>query len=208
MESFKLMIKTIIAGIIAQGDARAAADKATIVKLSADAQTLTEKLAAVESELGASKATIIEVSAKAQTLADKVAELQQALDSVPDAISSSLMAQAAEQAIALNELTSELESEFGTPKALEAAVELAAAINSDSSAMEVEANPTPFADAVAVAVIDSPIIETPSIVAEDQSIGTSTETPAEVTEAAVEAVVEAAAVATEAIEIAEEIAAE
>jgi hypothetical protein len=94
-----------------------------------------------------------------------VDQLQAALSASQDAASKALASQAADQASALDSLSSELQATF---------------------------NPTPVADAVAVAVEESPVIETPAIVEAAQTLEEPVATEVAVVEAAVEAIAAAA----------------
>jgi chromosome segregation ATPase len=201
-------VREIMTKAIASADARAKLSNAAMKTLSDDNQRLADALAKSEAKEKESAETIARLSDDCGVLRQTVDAMAEALANAEAEKVAALAEQAKTQAAELDEFSSSLAVEFGEHTELAEAISIANEMNETTSQMVAEANPTPFADAVAVAVIDSPIIDTPEIVAADQSIGTSTETPAEVTEAAIEAVVEAAAVATEAIEMADEIAAE
>ena len=130
---FKIFVITLINSIISKGDDRAAKDAATIAKLSADANELR----------------------------GTVKELQAALAASEDAAAKALANQAADQAVALDALSTELEETF---------------------------NPTPVADAVAEVVKDAPEVVTPPVVEAAETIGEAVVTPPAVAEAAVEAI--------------------
>lgn len=132
---FKTFVITLITSIITKGDDRAAKDAATIAKLSADANELR----------------------------GTVKELQAALATSQDTAAKALVNQAADQAVALDALSTELEETF---------------------------NPSPTADAVAEVVKESPEVVTPPVVEAAETIGDSLPTAPEVTAAAVEAIAE------------------
>lgn len=130
---FKIFVITLINSIISKGDDRAAKDAATIAKLSADAAELRGTVEQLKAELASSQ----ESAAKA------------------------LVNQAADQAAALDSLSTELEQTF---------------------------NPTPVADAVSEAVADAPEVVTPPAVEAAATIGEAVATPPEVVAEAVEAI--------------------
>lgn len=130
---FKTFVITLITSIITKGDDRAAKDAATIAKLSADANELR----------------------------GTVKELQSALATSQDTGAKALVNLAADQAVALDALSTELEETF---------------------------NPTPTADAVAEVVKESPEVATPPLVQGVLTINSATPTPPVVTEAAVAAI--------------------
>lgn len=130
---FKTFVITLINSIITKGDDRAAKDAATIAQLSADANEL--------------RGTVKELQAK---LADS-----------QDTGAKALVNLAADQAVALDTLSTELEETF---------------------------NPTPTADAVAEVVKESPEVVTPPAVEAAETIGEAVETAPEVAVEAVEAI--------------------
>lgn len=102
------------------------------------------------------------------TISAKSAELSKALDAAladTEAAKAEALVAAVAQAAELDELTTELQSTF---------------------------NPTPVADAVAVAVEASPDVETPAPVGDATTINTADPTPSEVIDASLEALAEAA----------------
>lgn len=119
-----------------------------------------------DTQAKADAATISKLSADAEALAAKVKELESALVASKDEAAKALASQAAAQADDLNALSSELQATF---------------------------NPTPVADAVAVASEEAGEVVTPVEVTEAVTIDEPVATAPEVAEAAVAAIGEAAA---------------
>lgn len=138
LSQFKIFVISLIQAIIAKGDDRAAADAVTIAKLSADA-----------AELSAT-----------------VEQLKVAIAASQDSAAKALANQAADQASALDSLSTELEQTF---------------------------NPTPVADAVSEAVESAPEVKTPEAVENAETIGEAVPTEPAVVESAVAAIEAAAA---------------
>lgn len=111
------------------------------------------------------KATIDKLSADLSAANVLISQLQAAIVAKDQAQSEALAAQSSELLGYLDTLSTDLSNEF---------------------------NPTSTADAVAEAVQESPEIETPVEVTEATTIGTSEETPPEVAEAAIAAIEDSA----------------
>jgi glycine cleavage system regulatory protein len=139
------------------------------------------RIASYESRIQEYVATIAKISADADSVAQAFAELQKQYADL-QASSSAAASEASERIeLLMGELAVKTED-----------------LNAITSELEKGFDPQPISAAIVETVICSEEVITPQIVADDITAGTSTETPAEVVEAATEAIVEAIAAEVEA----------